>query len=178
MCHVTSGWPLIPSLLDLLSPLGKEGRLSWPAALSAEPLQQSGKSRRLTPLSVSLLAFCFFVLFVGLPELSTDSSALRDGFQRRPSQASQQPFSKNPPLSDMAAQGVGRGVTRLHFSSGIKLLPVFAFRMSTFLSWPGLLSIFETFVSKILHFWVVSSFKCQERLALSWGGGGFLGCSA
>lgn len=40
-------------------------------------------------------------------------------------------------------------------SPGIKLLPVFAFRTNTFLSWPGLLSIFETFVSKILHFWVV-----------------------
>lgn len=38
---------------------------------------------------------------------------------------------------------------------GIKLLPVFTFRMNTFPSWPGSLSIFETFVSKISHFWVV-----------------------
>lgn len=53
-------------------------------------------------------------------------------------------------------RGGGKGESDDCASSfGIKLLPVFTFRTNTFLSWPGLLSIFETFVSKISHFWVV-----------------------
>lgn len=51
-------------------------------------------------------------------------------------------------------EGQGRGVARLPSLSGIKLLSVFTFRTNTFLWWPGSLSIFETFVSKPLYFWV------------------------
>lgn len=143
------------------APLQKDGCLSPPVTLT-RVYSRAGEQRLL--VSWYLLGFLFLCAFCcsvvaelcrpfpegWIPEEAKPSWRRQTDRDRQTGMAAILAFRRN--AAGPGREGASLGLTS---ASGIKLLPVFAFRMNTFLSWPGSLSIFETSVSKTSHLWVV-----------------------